>query len=442
MSAARLDPLKTKLTRPWRRALTVFWVMCFFVISPIIILYTAGYRYNAQDGLKRTGVISIDIAPEDAQVFLNDILIEDHMPLKLDNRTPGRYHIRIQKEGFHPWNQDVLVLSNQTTYIRDVQLIENHSPRSLNIADEIIDVFRGIGDIKYLIKRGSVYELIEFDTRRERRTSLVRFSSVEKPIIYDSGTGHIGMLSQTEHGQKLYIVDVQGDVTSHTFGLDSRLTFMWARDDADALVYAKHDNQVDALLKNGKRRHIASTEAPLWFVDDEMLYIIKDGQLIRRAEEDIPLLSIRSDHIIQGIHDISESKIILETENGLDILKLEDTKIEESRHIFSYHTRDRMKDQRILAWSWWELWELFADGGATLLNRSSEKIVDVHELDGAETLLLQTDMKLIAFNAGYFVSSEIFTADHIHNVAVDQKNRTIVLHGSIDGSTDLYLLAY
>lgn len=445
MNSGRLEPLKTKLTRPWRRALTVFWILCFFVISPITILYTAGYRYNVDGGITRTGVISINIEPEDARVYLNDILIEEKIPLKLNNRTPGRYHIRIEKDGFYAWNQDVLVRSNQTTYIRDVQLIENHEPRQINVPGDIIEIFSGSdGKVFFLLKRNSLYELSTYDVKRKQRISLARFSSMEIPEILNTQNEGIALIAQEKAGPKMYLVTRQGELHSFTLDSSDDISLSWTSD-SNTVAYISHNDQIDALLENGKRTLLGIAQTPLWFVYDKALYTISENTLYKHEKnERTSVMSLKTDYLLTDIIDITNDRIVLDTDNGLDIFSvdLKKGKINEHRHIFTYHRYTREKDGRKLAWSWWELWELFDDGGATLLNRSSEKIVRVFELDDAETLVLQTSNKLIAFNAGYFVSTDMYEADEIHSIAIDQKNRTLFIFGVVSGVDGLFSLSY
>jgi len=99
---------KTYLTRTVRRAIMLSLISAFFIISPLIIFYTAGYRYDfAEQIIKQTGVISIDIKPVNAIVYLNDVQIKKKIPIRLPNRAPGTYHLKITAPGYQLWEKDI-----------------------------------------------------------------------------------------------------------------------------------------------------------------------------------------------------------------------------------------------------------------------------------------------------------------------------------------------
>ena len=69
--------IQHRLTRRIRRIIMGLLFLSFFVMSPLIILYTAGYRYDiTQHKIKQKGVLSVDIKPTDATVYLNNIKID------------------------------------------------------------------------------------------------------------------------------------------------------------------------------------------------------------------------------------------------------------------------------------------------------------------------------------------------------------------------------
>ena len=87
---------QTKFTHSARLLMLILFIIAFFVISPIIIMYTAGYRYDWRNGLlKETGAISVDVEPKNATVYLNGIKLQDKMPIRLNNIAPAKYSLRI-----------------------------------------------------------------------------------------------------------------------------------------------------------------------------------------------------------------------------------------------------------------------------------------------------------------------------------------------------------
>ena len=98
-----------KWTRKWRLAFMISLIVIFLVSAPAIIFYTAGYRYDWNKGeVQKTGVISIKAQPKNAKVFLNGVKLDKELPMRLSNRAPGTYQLKISKQGYHTWQKNNL----------------------------------------------------------------------------------------------------------------------------------------------------------------------------------------------------------------------------------------------------------------------------------------------------------------------------------------------
>ena len=62
------------------------------------------------------GELSIESTPSDAQVFLND-KAKGTTPLTVDNLEPGTYQLKLTKEGYQNWQQEITIIANQATRV-------------------------------------------------------------------------------------------------------------------------------------------------------------------------------------------------------------------------------------------------------------------------------------------------------------------------------------
>lgn len=105
-----------------RSLLIIFLVASFIVTSTYVIsLIARGYRFSIKDGLvlNATGMISAISRPKGASVFVDGKLItatDDTI-----NLTPGVYSLKINKDGFLPW-QKTITIKPETVYQADIQL--------------------------------------------------------------------------------------------------------------------------------------------------------------------------------------------------------------------------------------------------------------------------------------------------------------------------------
>ena len=88
-------------TKIYRRAFFILFITFFLVLSPIIIMYALGYRYDIKNGLLReTGAISIDIKPKNITTYLNKLKIISFINLLKKRKRNFIHHHKIQNYNF------------------------------------------------------------------------------------------------------------------------------------------------------------------------------------------------------------------------------------------------------------------------------------------------------------------------------------------------------
>ncbi len=112
-----------------RRILRRTFIAAFFVIAPVIILSTAGYRYNfSRQRFERTGVMLVETHPEDATVSLGGKVQKSLTPARLQKLSPGPYAVRIEKAGYRAWEKTVAVRSRETAFLNEISLFRDAAP--------------------------------------------------------------------------------------------------------------------------------------------------------------------------------------------------------------------------------------------------------------------------------------------------------------------------
>ncbi len=87
------------LPRHIRRLIYIIFILLFCLTAPILVLYTAGYRYDLKKwAIQKTGSLSVKPWPRDAEIYLDDKLQTGFRPddtLRITNLLPGKYKITI-----------------------------------------------------------------------------------------------------------------------------------------------------------------------------------------------------------------------------------------------------------------------------------------------------------------------------------------------------------
>ncbi len=110
-----------------RRIIYITFIIIFLVISPLLISYALGYKYNFVKGrIEKTGVLFIKSYPKNSQIYLNEELQKRTTPTQLNRLLANNYEIKIVKEGYIPWTKTLPIYPQSTTFIEDVSLFKNN----------------------------------------------------------------------------------------------------------------------------------------------------------------------------------------------------------------------------------------------------------------------------------------------------------------------------
>ena len=129
------------MTKNFRRFLFYFFLLAFLVITPLLSLYAAGYKFSSGFKIQKTGLFVIESQPANAYIYLNDKIQKKFLnslfsrqdqaittPVKIKGILPGEYEVRLEKNGYWPWQKKLKIDSGQTSYAQDIILFKKDIP--------------------------------------------------------------------------------------------------------------------------------------------------------------------------------------------------------------------------------------------------------------------------------------------------------------------------
>ncbi len=125
------------MKRKTRFLIVSFFVIFFLVVTPQIILYSLGYRFDFdQKKFFKTGGIHLRIKPNKVRVFING-KFKKRTRLFLDsvlitNLLPKKQQILVKKEGYHSWQKTLKIDEGKVTKAEHIMLFKK---------DPLINVF-------------------------------------------------------------------------------------------------------------------------------------------------------------------------------------------------------------------------------------------------------------------------------------------------------------
>ena len=105
------------------------FILLFFVSAPLVVLYTAGYRWNPQQGVVRTGTLFVATTPKDSTIQINGNLYKDKSPAIIKTLRPANYNVRLDLTGHLPWEKKLEVREGETTFVDNVILFLDTGPQ-------------------------------------------------------------------------------------------------------------------------------------------------------------------------------------------------------------------------------------------------------------------------------------------------------------------------
>ena len=176
-------------------------ILLFLIITPLVIFYTAGYRYNTKKlRVEKVGIIFVRSEPSGANIYLDGKKQTETTPARLRNLLPGDYDVKISKKGYTDWEKNLPVASELTTFAEDVALFKNSDPEEIDLATkkalsaaELADLNRA--DQKSFLSKNETARTDGFeiwiDDGQGGHDTITRLSNEIKTLLFYNNNGWI-----------------------------------------------------------------------------------------------------------------------------------------------------------------------------------------------------------------------------------------------------------
>jgi len=218
------------MTKRKRVFLFFIFFFAFLLITPGIILYSIGYRFDFDNQkITQTGAFYFKVFPKRAQIIINPLYKKEKKVVKttdfffgtayIDDFLPKKYEIEIQKNGYYPWKKTLEVKEKQVTDAKNIVLFPKNTPLSLN-QKEVSEFFISPDKTKMVLRQDhkNYWELKLFDLERKIKSHLLTskdFSSEGAELLaVDFSPGNKTLLLKTkiQGGEiKYHLIDLESN---------------------------------------------------------------------------------------------------------------------------------------------------------------------------------------------------------------------------------------
>lgn len=264
----------------------IFWsfITFFFVTAPLSVLYTAGFRYNFQNGsLVRTGVISISTVPRNTQISLNGESIGESTPYVIKRLMPETYSLTLEKDGYHAWSGTVEVKSGATTLLQSILLFRNEEPE-LIINQSITSIAEdGANHVAYIVKEAGWVEIWLHNLKNNDKQLLERIPAKLLTSTTDLSFSASGgyLLAQNLTNNYASVFDALGSKMELKQSLINSSDLLFWHPSADHLLYATTDKQLHQIdLITGSEKIFNDPGAGTVILDATVITFFDNGSKV------------------------------------------------------------------------------------------------------------------------------------------------------------------
>lgn len=443
---------KTVLTKPVRKGINFFLITVFFVLSPLLLLYTAGYRYDWENKrILETGVISIDeIEPKEVVLNIGTQTLTKKIPIRLTNRAPGIYHIEISKPGFKTWSKDIAVKSKETTYLKHLSLIKDNLP--VPFFEEKLEVKsiypsengrHLILETRHETDLNVHLELLDTETRI--KTELLTLPEKDSyTVSWSPNNSLVAIFKKNGEKTDLTLLDAYQPENKQFYSLEFGPwleNFQWQKD-RNSLITQDGASLLEFTLEKFRRiKQIPKNS--LWYLDDKDLVWLLDQNSATikdsTGDEKNSVAILNSQEYTSILH-MDGNMILIQSKQGLVIVKINNEN-NSSNLIHTNKIKYNPNNKSWLAWSDWEVWSIDNKGETSLITRTGDTIKDVSPLNQFGVIVIANSIKLEANDPNYSIIQNLYSGK-VNQISVNKKKKVLYFLGEVGGKEGLFELEF
>jgi hypothetical protein len=454
------------MNRKTRTILFIFFVLLFFITAPLAIMYAAGYQISLSwplkfdTALQKTGALIIDSKPEGAKIFINEkpkqkflnkyLLFNDEgiirTPAKIKNLTPGEYNVKLEADGYWPWQKKLTIVPGQSTFAENIVLFRNELPvifQNGQINNALISPDKNnyfiAGEEIFIKNIDNDQQIINFkidNIATSTGDNAISWSQNNQKIIYKNNIFSINGAPVIDLGKKI----------------NTEISNLKWSDEADDLVYMQTaDSLISFNLLENKEKKVIKNEK---IID----YTIKSGNIIYLSQisnnQKLKVISAKDGREVSEIDlPFSDSYRIINKENEFinlfnknqEILYLIDPllSINPIRQIINNIKISYWIDSKKFIYANdFEIWHLdLSSNQKTLITRISQPITGLiwHPSNNYIIYSTQKNINIIELDDREKRSStQIVTLDEINNLGINSNGGIIFFNAKIGNQTGLF----
>ncbi len=263
-----------------RLIILIFCVACFFIVAPILVAYSMGYRFDFdKENIVATGGIYVRTFPTAGQITIDSGVSEKPGLFSnyvfVQSLLPKSHTVSIKKDGYFDYSKILPVKENQVTKLENVTLIKKTIIYN-NLADKV-DYFSIANNNQNIITASTGTKSINF-------SYFATNSQVQPKVFSVAQVGTISNIKWTDDSSKA-LINIKSSSNNLYYIFDSSLQkptatrLSYLDKNAQQISFDPQDSKIIFYIKN-KTLYSAKGNSSLPIINNIISYKISGADII------------------------------------------------------------------------------------------------------------------------------------------------------------------
>ena len=122
-----MNEYNIQMKQKYRKFLFTSFLLIFFILAPILIFRSQGYRFDLQNKkIIQTGGFYFEVLPKQASIYLNDSFLRKtdffFNSILIENLLPKKYNVKITKDNYITWEKNLEIKEKEVTEAKNITL--------------------------------------------------------------------------------------------------------------------------------------------------------------------------------------------------------------------------------------------------------------------------------------------------------------------------------
>jgi len=286
LAVTHTNEYNIQMKQKYRKALFISSLLIFFILAPILIFRSQGYRFDVQNRqIIQTGGFYFEVLPKQVSIYLNnnfsrktDFFFNSTL---VENLLPKKYNVKITKDNYISWEKNLEIREKEVTEAKDITLFPQEFDFTI-ISEEIKNFWVSPSEEKIVWKEinNSTWDLKLYDLKKELKSHLISEDEISRNDV------DITNLEFSQNGEIIYLETITSEQLKN---------------------YSLNINKGLSSLKETNKPQIQESIIAYQSFNNENYYLDNEGYLYRTKED-------LSEQLISNKEKINNSPLPIQKE--------------------------------------------------------------------------------------------------------------------------------